>query len=103
MIQPVVKEFEFKYGRDKKEKSVLLSVPIPVSISIPELGSCLMSQNKIPFFVEDELHKSLETFIAKETSKYYDQIDLKAIKVIQDAESTEIDQLIEKWAKAFKE
>ncbi|KFM73686.1 hypothetical protein X975_23168, partial [Stegodyphus mimosarum] len=103
MIQPIVKDFEFKYGRDKKEKSVLLSVPIPVSISVPELGSCLMSQNKIPFFVEDELHKTLGTFISKETSKYYDQIAFKAIKIIQDAESTEIDKLIGKWTKAFKE
>ncbi|GIY29221.1 protein C12orf4 homolog [Caerostris darwini] len=98
-----IKEFEFKYGGGEKERSVLLQVPIPLSVSIPELGSRLLSQNKIPFYVKEDLYKALENFSRKETIKYYDELDYQAIKKIRNAGNEEIDELVQKWAKAFKE
>lgn len=47
-----VKDFEFNYTCGNKNEKVSVSVPIPLSISVQEWGSCLISQKKIPFFVE---------------------------------------------------
>lgn len=47
-----IKEFEFNYKYGSKNEKVMISVPIPLSLNIQEWGSCLISQKKIPFFVE---------------------------------------------------
>ncbi|KAG8177634.1 hypothetical protein JTE90_019661 [Oedothorax gibbosus] len=99
---PCVKELEFKYGSGEKEKSVLLQVEIPVSVSIPELGSLLMAQNKIPFYVEKDLLKSLEDFARQETTNYYDTLDDEAVQKLKNASAEEIDELVKKWTNAFK-
>ncbi|GBM63688.1 Protein C12orf4 [Araneus ventricosus] len=97
------KEFEFKYGSGEKEKSVVLQVPIPLSIGIPELGARLLSQNKIPFYVKEDLYKNLGTFAQQETTKYYDELDCQAIQKLKNAGEEEIDELVQRWTKAFKE
>ncbi|GFS60646.1 protein C12orf4 homolog [Trichonephila inaurata madagascariensis] len=102
-IMTSIKELEFKYGSGEKEKSVLLQVPIPLSVSVPELGARLLSQNKIPFYVKDDLNKALEEFSRKETTKYYDELDREAVEKIKKASSEEIDELVQKWTTAFKE
>lgn len=47
-----MKDFEFNYKYGNKNEKVMISVPIPLSVNIQEWGSCLISQKKIPFFVE---------------------------------------------------
>lgn len=47
-----MKDFEFNYKYGNKNEKVMISVPIPLSLNIQEWGSCLISQKKIPFFVE---------------------------------------------------
>lgn len=98
-----MKEFEFNYTCGKKNEKVLISVPIPLSISIQEWGSCLISQKKIPFFVEKELVQALEYFTSEETTKHYDELSSQAFDAFQDIESNAVDHLIEKWTKAFTE
>ncbi|CAL1264864.1 unnamed protein product [Larinioides sclopetarius] len=98
-----IKEFEFKYGGGEKERSVVLQVPIPLTIGIPELGARLLSQNKIPFYVKEDLYKDLGTFAQQETTKYYDELDCHAIQKLKNAGEEEIDELVQRWTKAFKE
>lgn len=98
-----MKDFEFNYTCGSKKETVLISVPIPLSIGIQEWGSNLISQNKVPFFVEKELVQALQSFTTQETSKYYDELSSQAIDAFQKMKSSEVDQLINKWTKAFSE
>lgn len=71
------KEFEFNYTCGNQNEKVKISVPIPLSINIQELGSCLISQKKIPFFVEKGIICfKLTTFHCK------DLIKIKVLKMI---------------------
>ncbi|XP_042894810.2 ferry endosomal RAB5 effector complex subunit 3 isoform X1 [Parasteatoda tepidariorum] len=101
-VTTVEKEFEFKYGSSSKERKVQLKVPIPLAISIPEWGSRLMSHNKIPFYVEEDLFKALKDFTQQETANYYDELESQAFNKLRNADSNEIDELINKWTKAFE-
>lgn len=101
--QTQLKSFEFNYKCGNKKEKMTISVPIPLSLSIQEWGSCFISQKKIPFFAEKELVNAIDEFTSKETCKYYDELSSQAVSNFQNMTENDIDQLTQKWTRAFTE
>lgn len=47
--------------------------------------------------------EAIDKFTIAETSKYYDEQSSKAVNAFKSMNDSEIDQLAEKWSKAFTE
>ncbi|XP_054712421.1 protein C12orf4 homolog [Uloborus diversus] len=103
MTQSISRDFDFQYTCCKRTENVNIQVPIPLLVSVQEFGSRLISQNKVPFYVQEDLFKALDDFASKETSKYYDDLSSEAIEKTKKFDEADIDLLIQKWTKAFKE
>lgn len=42
-------------------------------------------------------------FTQKETTKYHDDLDNKAVQKLKNASAEEVEELVKKWTNAFKE
>lgn len=92
--------FGFRAGRD----NCVLKVPLqfPVHENVCDLHGRLMLLHKIPCFVENELRRSLSSFIEKETIEDYDREAEQALQKLTLGE-VDINQLTNAWAKSYSE
>ncbi|XP_077995814.1 ferry endosomal RAB5 effector complex subunit 3-like [Glandiceps talaboti] len=96
----IERDFEFTFKAKGSQSKLTVPVPIPLDVSVSDLVGRLIDAHNLPCYVENELQDSLEEFVAKETSKYYDDNASKLMTKLIDGE-IDIGQTAEKWNKAF--
>ncbi|NWX85641.1 CL004 protein, partial [Nothoprocta ornata] len=98
------RERDFVYKFNAGNQHLLLTVPLkfPVRENVSHLHGHLMLLHHLPCVIENDLKQSLNKFIEEETIKDYDKEADMSLEVIKSGE-VDINQLVDIWAKAYKE
>ncbi|XP_029552736.1 protein C12orf4 homolog isoform X1 [Salmo trutta] len=96
------KEFVFRFRAGRNVCVLKVPLQFPVQENVNDLHGRLMLLHKIPCFVENELKSTLSTFIESETIQDYDREAELALQRLTTGE-VDINQLTNKWAKAYSE
>ncbi|XP_072172139.1 FERRY endosomal RAB5 effector complex subunit 3-like [Diadema setosum] len=100
-MDSVQREFTFSFKTKEYLTKLAVPISIPPTISCEEFAGRLMNAHSLPCFVEDELTRELEKFVAKAVEDFHNENGETAIKLLQSSGDEEIGNMADKWARAF--
>lgn len=94
-------KFEFPTCTTNEKSSLEIPLKIPFNGSVKELTHRIMSSFKLPCYVEQDLLKSLGTFVKERSLSFHDK---RSEKLVERAQSGELDveEIIKNLEKAYK-